>query len=232
MNEIIEALPGVQAVDQERARIEADWATYLQWKNEQAARYEREKEDHKAALRLAIEKRKDPPPAPASPALDDEHARRLVQHRADMDRLDRARYRAIADAAGVVHRAARAETSAAMEKARPHLEALEEILKRIRSAQDATREVLVAQDLVRGLHTLRSGPQRADLAALADAIRFGGDLLHVRQENGILVDRGEDDGNHTPRPTSRRLGMAVSNVRTVPDTSDWEPRSGSWQPTN
>ena len=231
VNGIIDALPGVQAVDEERATVEADWQAYLEWKNEQAARYQREVEDHRAAVRRAIENREDPPSAPVPPGLEDEHARRLVQHRADMDRLDRARYRAIADAAEAVHEAATAETGAAVEEARPLLEALNEILARVRSAQEATREVLVAQDLRRGVRNLaRSGPQRADLAALADAVSSVETCCTSVRKAGSSSTAGKTTGS-TRRARPRRLGMAASNVRQVPDTSDWAPRDGSWHPT-
>lgn len=230
MNRLIDDLPSVQAVREERAQVEAEWQRWLEWKNDKIAKRDQAEIEYKAALRRAVEAGDDPPRAPELLDLQDEHNRRLVNRQAADQRLDRAHQRAISKAAREIHTAARAEMAAAVEDAAPHVAALEQILVRARAAQQAVRQVLVAQDLVRGVRTLTStGPEPADLGALAEAVKYGRDLLHVRQNGGILVDRGEDDGKHAPRPSGRRAGFVSSNLRDVPDRSDWEPRDGSWQ---
>ncbi len=232
MNALIDGLPGVQAVDEKAAAALASWKAYLSHKKRLLEEYDADVAAHTAEVQAALAKGEKPPSgAPEAPIPVGYHETRLAARAAEEQALAMERMKAIAAAGGDVQVAASAVTAEKVAEAGPLLDAVDAVLREVRVAQEAVRQVSLARESARGVRTSDGpGPDPAGLDDLIDAVRFGRDLLATRSPQAILTDRGQDDGNRTPRLGGRRRpGMVYSNVK-QPD-SGWEPRSGSWQST-
>jgi hypothetical protein len=207
---LIDALPGVAAIDKEIAELAALEQKYISGHAAQVDEYIAAAAMHDAAVSDALESGKLPPDRPTEPPSDAEHQDRLVIFRNRHSMLQERRLAAISASASTIELKTSAAYADLIDQAGRPVATLKRIAADIAVLLDTRHEAacaVVAVDPSRGSGASRPpSPPKVDAEAVVAAVTRRVDLLAVE------VDR--------------RLGMSSNLHEMVAPTRNLEPKPG------